>query len=106
MEERVEEGDQWGLLPGVEPGDLSILADYQEFARTPRGERILEHLKMILHAGETLTIEEQMTQSGQYTPIDPTALLIRTGMRRAWALIETHVHGLERLENARGGRPR
>jgi hypothetical protein len=103
--EQAEEGDQWGLLPGVEADDLQILQDYKEWARTTRGERILEHLRKILHAGETITMEELMTEQlareGKFIPIDVNALLIRTGMRRAWALIDAHVNGLDNLEKAR-----
>jgi hypothetical protein len=96
-----EAGDQWGLLPGVDPGDLQILADYEAFSKTPRGERILDHLRIRLHAEETRTVEEALTDMGQPTPIDTTALLIRTGMRRAWSIIDSHVNALTNLEKMR-----
>jgi len=105
-----EEGDQWGLIPEVDPANLTILNDYKEFSKTTRGERILSHLRDMLHAGETKTVEEQLTEMGQHTPIDTTAFFIRTGMRRAWYLIDAHVNGLDRMEamrrEARNDEPR
>jgi hypothetical protein len=101
LDKKEEEGDQWGLLPGVNPEDLTILQDYKEFSKSARGERILAHLRMILHADETQTHEEELSHRGTFTPIDTTAYFIRCGMRRAWALVQSHVNGLDELERMR-----
>ena len=97
--------DPWGQDPEISMDDLAIWGDYQQWSQTPRGERILEHLRQNLYVRETMTPEEAMTQAGQPTPIDTTALLLRSGMRRAFMFIEAQCTALEDLERMRDGKP-
>ena len=97
----MNEKDSYGLEQDISMEDLAILQDYKEVFSTPRGERILEHLKMSFHVQETKTIEEMLTDNGQPTQIDTTALLIREGMRRAYRFIENHIDGMDRITEAR-----
>lgn len=90
------EKDQWGQESDITAEDMQIWGDYREWGRSAVGQRILAHLEEHLHAEETITPEEIRGD-----PIDPTAYLVRSGMRRAFRFIKTQIDALDRIEARR-----